>query len=764
MIAMISQAELLWNTFTEYLFDREQKNKLDDIMKLYPVDDIIHKIISTTQSSSSNNSIIYKELEFFQSNDGIQPSFFAHINNTSTLIGKQHLINQLQQPITNIVELIRRQNIITHLVQFTDIRNYIKQRLAEIASIEKYVLNIQLPPSEELEELHKNILFTGPLLQWVNHSDSLLSFYYYLVILITPVYGVISPLVMLAVQFIMLKYVFKIEMSFSGFWDLFKKIFITNSIISTVLGNIAKINLQSSTDADGVVVYPFGLSRTSYYIYLAIKYFAILATSSFGKMAYIGLLIGFYFYGIFQNTCTSVSYYRIIEKFHFKVQQMSKLVRSIYYLSSTVSNIPGFKICNEMNGFFDRPLIKELLTNDVYISPFHILVSYGRIMKTYKDILDILKSSAEYFYPVFRLVADIDSYYSMAECYATRGMCLATYHSSTSQNDKQSVEPFVNSTNMRNICCRSPVCNDIHLGNFDFEPSEMKGGSSCKNSPDTECENTTGFKTSTEIKSVGKENIAENIAENEEFEQKDNENADEADKDNTTASETNSLEDKSTAETSKDAVIKPIRKNIMIITGANGSGKSTYIKMLAHNIILAQTFGVAFADSLELTPFVHLTTYLNIPDCNGKESLFQAEMKRCHEFLGNVKKWEEQKEPSFNIIDEIFVSTNHLEGMSSAASVLKNITRYENALTILITHFDLLTKLAGDGICNQHFAADISSDGSIICDFKLKPGANTKHQAISLMKSNGFDTEIVETAKEIYKEITTNTTNTTNET
>ena len=97
----------------------------------------------------------------------------------------------------------------------------------------------------------------------------------------------------------------------------------------------------------------------------------------------------------------------------------------------------------------------------------------------------------------------------------------------------------------------------------------------------------------------------------------------------------------------------------MLLSGPNGSGKSTYIKSVLENIILAQTIGFSFCQEMSLTPFHNFITHLNIPDCQGKESLFQAEMNRCYQYLQELQSLNQEGKFSFNIIDEIFVSTNY---------------------------------------------------------------------------------------------------------
>lgn len=199
-------------------------------------------------------------------------------------------------------------------------------------------------------------------------------------------------------------------------------------------------------------------------------------------------------------------------------------------------------------------------------------------------------------------------------------------------------------------------------------------------------------------------------------------------------------------------------KNTMVITGPNGSGKSTHIKAIMESIIMAQTFGIAFASEMTLTPFTYLTTYLNIPDCQGKESLFQAEMSRCHKFLGDMDEHEKDRHIqgklypmfSFNIIDEIFVSTNYKEGMSAAGAVINKLSKYNKCLNIVITHFDL-KDVCKDNVDYKYFTID----DDLECDYKIRDGVNDKHMALKLLKKKGFDNELVDEATEIYEELFT---------
>jgi len=126
-------------------------------------------------------------------------------------------------------------------------------------------------------------------------------------------------------------------------------------------------------------------------------------------------------------------------------------------------------------------------------------------------------------------------------------------------------------------------------------------------------------------------------------------------------------------------------KNI-IITGPNASGKTTILKSTIINIILSQQFGCGFYDKANLKPFKYLHCYLNIPDTSGRDSLFQAEARRCKDILNIIQK-SKIKETHFCIFDELFSGTNPDEAISSAKAFLNYINKNNNVKFIITTHF-----------------------------------------------------------------------------
>ena len=92
------------------------------------------------------------------------------------------------------------------------------------------------------------------------------------------------------------------------------------------------------------------------------------------------------------------------------------------------------------------------------------------------------------------------------------------------------------------------------------------------------------------------------------------------------------------------SLIKPVYNDIKlvgkncIITGPNAAGKSTFIKGLVSNIMLAQIFGIVRAKYCKITPFNYIKTHLNTPDVINTQSLFEAEMYKCKEIISSIKK------------------------------------------------------------------------------------------------------------------------------
>ncbi len=191
------------------------------------------------------------------------------------------------------------------------------------------------------------------------------------------------------------------------------------------------------------------------------------------------------------------------------------------------------------------------------------------------------------------------------------------------------------------------------------------------------------------------------------------------------------------------------RKNKnLLITGPNKSGKSIFIKSLATSILFSQTIGIVPAFKFTFTPFKTINSYLHIPDITGKASLFEAEMYRAKEHIARLNNMNKD-EFSFIIMDEIFTSTNYVEGYSAAYSICKKLSNYNNSISIITTHFTGLNKIEEEtdgNIVNYKFVIDRDENNDIIYEHKLRRGYSEQYIALELLKNNDFDKDVIDDA------------------
>jgi DNA mismatch repair protein MutS len=192
----------------------------------------------------------------------------------------------------------------------------------------------------------------------------------------------------------------------------------------------------------------------------------------------------------------------------------------------------------------------------------------------------------------------------------------------------------------------------------------------------------------------------------------------------------------------------------VILTGPNAGGKSTFLKGLALNIILAQTIGIVPARHMSLTPFNSINTYLNIPDDTaGGKSLFKAEVLRAQQLLMNTKALK-NNQFGFSIMDEMFSGTSPKEGEAASYAVAKKFGELPNNILLLATHFPKLTQLenATNNFKNYKVCVTFDDQGNIVYPYKLEAGIADQNVAINILKEEGFDTSILDDAHELLQQ------------
>jgi ABC-type multidrug transport system fused ATPase/permease subunit len=187
-----------------------------------------------------------------------------------------------------------------------------------------------------------------------------------------------------------------------------------------------------------------------------------------------------------------------------------------------------------------------------------------------------------------------------------------------------------------------------------------------------------------------------------------------------------------------------LNKNI-IISGPNASGKTTIIKSTLINIIVSQQFGCGFYDSSLLKPYDHIHCYLNIPDTSGRDSLFQAEARRCKEIIDIIDEDLKCKENHFCAFDELYSGTNPDEATISAIAFMKYITKNKNVNAILTTHFiDVCKKLDKHKMIENHYMETNKKEKKLEYLYELKKGISKVKGGINVLYEMNYPSEIIE--------------------
>ena len=198
-----------------------------------------------------------------------------------------------------------------------------------------------------------------------------------------------------------------------------------------------------------------------------------------------------------------------------------------------------------------------------------------------------------------------------------------------------------------------------------------------------------------------------------------------------------------------DIMIGGTSPNNIVITGPNAGGKSTFIKSLTQGILFAQTLGIVPALKFNYTPFHHINTYLNIPDCKGKESLFEAEMHRARDHIKQLQSMSKE-EFAFVVMDEIFSSTNPEEGIAGGYAIGESLGSFKNSISCITTHYSYITNLdKTSDFTNYKIPITRDQDKNIIYPYKLIKGVSTQYIALELLKQKGFDTDLVDRAMSV---------------
>lgn len=188
----------------------------------------------------------------------------------------------------------------------------------------------------------------------------------------------------------------------------------------------------------------------------------------------------------------------------------------------------------------------------------------------------------------------------------------------------------------------------------------------------------------------------------------------------------------------------------VLITGSNMSGKSTFLRTITINSILAQTIHTCFADEF-ITPVLKQFTSIRIDDdlFEGK-SYFFKEVEVMGSLIANV----EHPYQNLFILDEVFKGTNTVERVASAKALLSYLNQNNN-IVIVSTHDIELSHMLHQEYDLYHFTEAVENN-QLYFDYIIKPGQLRTTNAIKILELSNYPTEIIREARRISETMQVN--------
>lgn len=189
-----------------------------------------------------------------------------------------------------------------------------------------------------------------------------------------------------------------------------------------------------------------------------------------------------------------------------------------------------------------------------------------------------------------------------------------------------------------------------------------------------------------------------------------------------------------------------VGKRGMLITGSNASGKSTFLKTIALNAVLAQTIHTVTASSYEAGYYRIYSSMALRDSISGGDSYYMVEIKALKRIMDAATD-QTVKAPLLCFVDEVLRGTNTVERIAASTQILKQLAE-KHIYCFAATHDVELTYLLEQYYDNYHFREDM--DGKdVVFSYKLLQGRATTRNAIKLLNQLGFDEKIITQAEEL---------------
>lgn len=197
----------------------------------------------------------------------------------------------------------------------------------------------------------------------------------------------------------------------------------------------------------------------------------------------------------------------------------------------------------------------------------------------------------------------------------------------------------------------------------------------------------------------------------------------------------------------------PVKNNFsetgnVLLTGSNASGKSTFIKTVAINSILAQSINTCMADRYRASFFKCMTSMALTDNLSGGESYYIVEIKSLKRICDSLN----DEVPLLIFVDEVLRGTNTLERIAASSRILSYMGE-KNCMLFAATHDIELTYILEKSFKMYHFEEKVEDDG-VFFDYRLRDGRAVTRNAILLLKMMGFEESITDAAEQAADDFT----------
>ena len=196
-----------------------------------------------------------------------------------------------------------------------------------------------------------------------------------------------------------------------------------------------------------------------------------------------------------------------------------------------------------------------------------------------------------------------------------------------------------------------------------------------------------------------------------------------------------------------DLCFEPGRQQLLLMTGPNMGGKSTYLRQAALIVLMAQMGGFVPARQAKLPIIDRIFTRIGASDNLARgRSTFLVEMSEVAAILNHATP------SSLVLLDEVGRGTSTFDGLSIAWAVVEHLQRHTRARTLFATHYHELTELADllPGIQNVHVSVK-ETPSEIIFLRRVEPGSADKSYGIEVARLAGLPRSVIERAREVLK-------------